>query len=134
MTKKEYAISLHDKKFNCCQSVACAFADELGIDEKILFQAGEAFGLGMGCELGTCGAITGAVLLAGFKNSDGNLVAPGTKAETYVLSKEILNQFLSKNGSLVCQELRGTLTNTPLRSCAGCIEDGVEIAANVLKL
>lgn len=38
MNKKELAIANHDKKYNCCQSVICAFADE----------AGEAFGLGMG--------------------------------------------------------------------------------------
>ena len=48
MDKKEKAIALHDKKFNCCQAVACAFASEVGMDEKTVFQAGEGFGLGMG--------------------------------------------------------------------------------------
>ena len=28
MTKKELAIANHDKKFNCAQAVACAFAKE----------------------------------------------------------------------------------------------------------
>ena len=33
MTKKELAIALHDKGYNCCQSVVCAFKDELGVDK-----------------------------------------------------------------------------------------------------
>lgn len=35
MTKKELAIAYHDKKFNCAQAVACAFAKEVGADEKL---------------------------------------------------------------------------------------------------
>ena len=31
MTRKEKAIELHDKGFNCAQAVACAFAEETGI-------------------------------------------------------------------------------------------------------
>ena len=30
MTRKEKAIELHDKGFNCAQAVACAFAEETG--------------------------------------------------------------------------------------------------------
>ena len=48
MDKKELAIAYHDKKFNCCQAVACAFAREVGVSEEVLFKAGEGFGLGMG--------------------------------------------------------------------------------------
>lgn len=48
MDKKELAIAYHDKKFNCCQAVACAFAGEVGVSEEVLFKAGEGFGLGMG--------------------------------------------------------------------------------------
>lgn len=134
MNKKELAISLHDQKYNCCQAVACTFADEIGVDKKTLFKAGEAFGLGMGCMGGTCGAIAGAVMLAGFKNSDGNLDAPGTKADTYKLSKEILKSFEAKNGSTICGELKGINTGKVLRSCPDCIMDAVEIAERVLKL
>ena len=67
------ALENHDKGYNCCQAVACAFCDLVGVDEETMFKASEAFGLGMGCMNGTCGAISGAVLLAGFKNSSANL-------------------------------------------------------------
>lgn len=134
MTKKELAIQLHNQKYNCAQAVACAFADEVGVDKKILFQACEGFGLGMGGMNGTCGAISGAVMLAGFKNSDGNIDNPATKASTYQLSKNILEKFAEKNQSTRCRDLKGIDTGNVLRSCPGCIEDAVEIVQEVLGL
>lgn len=134
MTKKELAISLHDKKYNCAQSVACAFAEEVGVDMEVLFKACEGFGLGMGCMEGTCGAISGAVCLAGFLNSDGNVGNPGTKASTYQLSKQIVEAFARKNQATICRDLKGVDTGKVLRSCPGCIEDAVEIVQEVLKL
>ena len=123
MTKKELAIANHDKKYNCCQAVACSFCKEIGVDEETLFKAGEAFGLGMGGMEGT-----------GFKNSDGQLNDPKTKAETYKLSREIVRRFEEKNGSLICRDLKGIDTGTVLRTCPGCIEDAVEIVQEVLGL
>lgn len=134
MTKKELAIAYHDKKYNCAQAVAMAFADEVGADKEMLFKVCEGCGLGMGGTEGTCGAITGAVILAGLKNSDGDLDAPATKASTYQLSKEIVAQFQKKNGSTICKELKGIETGKVLRSCPDCIMDAVEIAEHVLGL
>lgn len=134
MDKKELAIALHDKKYNCCQAVACAFCEEIGMDEATLFRIGEGFGLGMGCMEGTCGALSGAIMLAGLKNSDGNIDAPATKAETYKLSKELLQKFAEKTGSTVCKELKGVETGQMLCSCPDCIRIGVEVAQEVLGL
>jgi len=134
MTKKELAIALHDKKYNCAQSVACAFAEDLNIDPQILFKLLEGFGLGMGCTQGTCGAISGAIVLLGLKNSDGNLESPATKALTYQLSKELLLKFQEKNGATICRDLKGIDTGNVLRSCPGCIEDAVELIEEILKL
>lgn len=134
MTKKELAIAKHDIKFNCAQAVACAFAEEIGVDEKVLFTATEGFGLGMGGMEGTCGALSGAIMLAGLKNSDGNITDPGTKAETYKLSKEMVNRFKEKCGSTICKELKGIETGKVLCSCPDCICNGVEVVQEVLGL
>lgn len=134
MTKKELAIALHDKGYNCAQAVVCAFKDELGLDEEILFKAAEGFGLGMGCMNGTCGAVSGAVMAAGFQNSTANFDGPKSKLDTYKLSKEILDAFEKKNGSTTCRDLKGVDTGTILRSCPGCIEDAVDLVQEVLGL
>lgn len=134
MDKKEQAIKLHDRKFNCAQAVACTFAEEVRIPEETLFKACEGFGLGMGGMEATCGALSGAIMLAGMKNSDGNTDNPGTKADTYKLSKELVNRFEEKTGSTVCKELKGVNTGKVLCSCPDCIRCGVEVVQEVLGL
>ena len=134
MNKKEEAIELHNKKYNCAQAVACAFAKETGIEERILFQANEGFGLGMGCTQGVCGALAGAVMLAGFKNSDGNMDNPASKAATYQLSRQMLEAFKEKTGSTICKELKGIETGQVLCSCSDCVRAGVEVVEEILKL
>ena len=128
------ALDNHNKNYNCCQSVACAYCDLLGIDEATMFKAGEAFGLGMGNMEGTCGAIAGAVLLAGFKNSSANLEKPNSKASTYKLSAAILKAFEEKNGATLCHVIKARDTGNVLRSCSGCIEDAAQIAEDILNL
>lgn len=132
MTKKEAAIAYHDKNYNCCQAVVCAFAEETGIDQETLFKACEAFGLGMGGMDATCGALSGAVMLAGLKNSDGNLKNPSTKRDTYRLASEIVKRFKEKTGGTICRELKGVDTGKMLCSCPDCIRCGVETAEEVL--
>ena len=73
MNKKELADHLHNSKYNCAQAVLLAFADEIGEDKEVLFRISEGFGFGAGCGEGICGALSGAIMLAGLKNSDGNL-------------------------------------------------------------
>lgn len=134
MTKKELAIAYHDKGYNCAQAVVCAFSEELGVSHEVLFKAAEGFGLGMGCMNGTCGAVSGAVMAAGFQNSTANLDGPKSKLDTYKLSKEILDAFQQKNGSITCRDLKGVDTGVILRSCPGCIEDAVDLVSKVLGL
>lgn len=134
MTKQEKAIELHNSGYNCAQAVACAFAEELGVPEELLFSACEGFGLGMGGMEATCGAVSGAVMAAGLKNSSGDPKNPTTKAATYKYTREITGAFCEKNGTLVCKELKDVETGTVLRSCQDCIRDAVEIAERVLDL
>lgn len=65
--KVQEALGRHDRGYNCSQSVACTFCDELGFDEETMFRITEGMGLGMGSMDGTCGAIGAAAVLAGMK-------------------------------------------------------------------
>ena len=75
-TRVEKTIERHNKGYNCAQAVACTYCDLVGMDEESMFKATEALGLGMGGMEGTCGALTGACVIAGMKNSCGNLDNP----------------------------------------------------------
>lgn len=132
MDKKEYAISLHDRGCNCAQSVACAFAKELCVNEEILMKVSEGLGRGFGGMQGVCGALSGAVMVAGLKYADGNIEAPKTKQTTYGVADKMCKEFEAKCGSLICAELKGINGGKPLISCPECIKTGVEIAESML--
>lgn len=128
----EETIKKHDKGYNCAQAVACTYSDLVGLDEQTVFRLTEALGAGMGSMDGTCGAISGACILAGLKNSTANLEKPDSKGKTYKLSKAILDEFKKQNGSVICRELKGVETGTVLCPCSKCIEDAARLAEKIL--
>lgn len=127
-------LELQKQGYNCAQAVACAYCDLVDVDERTALRATEAFGAGMGGRETTCGAISGAVFLAGMKSADGIVGAPKSKLTTYKLSKTIVDAFLQKNETIICKELKekDPETGKPRRDCAGCIMDAAAIAEIVL--
>jgi len=130
-TRVEQALENHKNGYNCAQAVACTYCDIAGIDEDLMFKMIEGFGAGMGSMECTCGAVSGAIALAGMKNSNGS-DNPTSKAGTYQISKEILKKFEKMNGSVICRELKGIDTKKVLRSCDGCIRDAAGIIEEIL--
>lgn len=132
MTERmERAQSLHEKGYNCAQAVVCAYCDKFGLDEDTAFKMAEGFGLGMGI-MEVCGALTGAFMLAGQKNSGGCARAGETKAQTYKLNKALTAAFREKNGTCLCRELKGVTDGKVRRSCSGCIEDACQLVEEIL--
>lgn len=128
----EETIARHDRGFNCAQAVACTYCDLVGLDEKTMFAATEALGAGMGGMQATCGAVSGACVLAGMKNSCADLDQPKSKGSSYKLSRQIVAEFIEQNGSCVCKELKGVDTGVVLRSCPDCIRDAAALAEKIL--
>lgn len=131
-TRVEETIKRHDKGYNCAQAVACTYCDLVGVDEETMFKMTEALGLGMGGMAGTCGAVTGACVLAGMKRSTGNLDKPNSKGASYKLSKEIVRKFEEKNSSVICRTLKGVDTGEVLLPCSECIRDAARLAESVV--
>ena len=127
------ADELHRKGFSCSQSVAVACADMVDVPKEFLFKATEGFGAGMGTSDGVCGALTGGLLIAGLKNSTGNLVTPKSKAATMKISKAMMNSFREKCGAIICRELKGVDSGKMICSCPDCIKHGVEVVEENLK-
>ena len=50
---------------NCAQAVLKAFEDRLPVDADTLMKLGAGYAAGMGCMESTCGALIGAVMVAG---------------------------------------------------------------------
>lgn len=131
--RAEKSLELHQQGYNCAQSVACAFCDLTDMEKEQMFKVMEGFGAGMGGMRGTCGAISGAVAIAGMLNSKGSSQVR-SKVDTYQMARKIVAKFEEKNGATLCHELKGIETKKVLRSCDGCIKDAVEILEELLRL
>jgi C_GCAxxG_C_C family probable redox protein len=131
-TRVEEAERRHRSGYNCAQAVACTYCDLAGMDETTMFKLSEGFGGGMGSMAGTCGAASGACLLAGLKNSTGHLDHPDSKASTYRLSAAIMNAFEKDCGSCICRDLKGIGTGHALCSCPDCVRKGAELVETVI--
>lgn len=128
----EAACARHERGYNCSQSVACAFAERVGLDEGLVFRLAEGLGRGVGDTRGTCGALLGAGMVAGAVTSDANLDAPASKHETYDRVARISAEFERECGSTVCRELRGLDTGEVLTSCDDCVARAAAIAERIL--
>lgn len=128
----EKTIERHKKGYNCAQAVVCTYCDLLNAEEQDAFRMSEGFGAGMGGMESTCGALSGAIMLAGLKSSDGSMDNPKSKGSTYKLSKEIAKRFQEACGATVCKEIKGVDTGKPKYDCADCIRTAASIVEEVL--
>ena len=135
MDRADKASANHRNGYNCCQAVACVFAEETGMDESLLYKIGEGFGAGMGTTLGVCGAISGAAMIAGLMHSDGNTGHAGlTKAKTTRIAGIMQRRFAEEAKALICKEIKTGNNGKAFTSCDDCIRIAVKIAEEELGL
>ncbi len=120
--------------YNCAQAVLSAFSDELGLDADTALRLATGFGAGMARLQGVCGAVSGGIIAIGIRHGRGAGEDRTPTEETYRRARELMAQFESRHGTLVCSELLGGCDlNTPEgqqsfkeddlpnRVCAGCV-------------
>ena len=123
MDKKEQAVALKHKGYNCAQAVLCVFQNEVGLSEETLKGMGAGFGAGMGSMEATCGALIGAGILSGLKESPGKPIR-----ET---AKKLHQTFAEKCGATICKDIKGRDTGVAVCSCEGCVRHAVELVENL---
>ena len=122
------AVDRHNKGYNCAQAIACTYCDLFGVDEQTAYKMTEAFGFGMGTQ-SVCGALSGALVLAGLDGS-GGVEAPGkTKGATYKVARGLTAQFKDAAGALLCSELKGGSSKV---SCEDCIKYAAQMVEESL--
>lgn len=126
-SRAQKAVDYYAKSgYNCSQAIAVTYSDLLGLDPMVCFKGMEAFGSGMGgTRRGTCGAISGAIYLAGFITSTGHMDDDRknkSKKESYDLGGKIVKEFFEQNRTVTCGDLKETGSDK-FRSCLDCIAD-----------
>lgn len=103
--KVERARDLFLAGYNCSQSVAAAFAPEMGLDEKTVLRMASAFGGGLGGMRLTCGAASGMCLALSTINGYDEADDPEAKKHLYAQMRRLGEQFLAEHGTLICRDL-----------------------------
>lgn len=102
-------------RYNCAQAVACTYCEGTGLDEETLRDVAHAFGTGMGCMEGTCGALVGAGVVLSLRRRNRAAAMKGMRV--------LMERFAQRNGATLCRELKGIGTGCPLRECNDCVAD-----------
>ena len=132
--------------YNCAQSVAGAFAEEMGLPLETVTKLASGFGGGMGGMRETCGAVTGMFMAIGMLKGH---ALPGNNEEKtahYARIRALAEAFSAEHGTLICRDLLaslpGKLSQNPSertaeyyksRPCALYVEDAARIVEKMLE-
>lgn len=102
--RSAHAEAYFKQGYNCAQSVAAVFAQDMELDVPTAMKMTAGFGGGFGRLREVCGAFSGIVFVAGalYGNTD-----PAGKAAFYVEIQDLAEQFRTQSGkdTVICREL-----------------------------
>ena len=130
MSKLDLAMDFHAQGYNCAQAVALPFCEEMGLDAAVVKRATEGFGAGMGGRTQTCGALSGAIFVAGMLSA--SPTDPASKMDTYKVCGKMSADFVAHCGSGVCEVIKGLTGGEMLCSCNECIACGVKLVEDYI--
>ncbi len=119
-TRAEKAITNHKHFYPCSTAVLSAFSEDAGISESDAKKIAMPFA---GGRMGKCGAVLAAEYVLEKKF--------GSDAEEK--KRQFEQQFTEMNTTLMCKELKGSLTGKAVRSCRGCVTDAAELLEKMLE-
>lgn len=93
------------KGYNCAQSVLCAYAELLGLEEKTAAMLASGFGGGVSRLRELCGAFSAGVMILGMTEGYDAPEEREGKIALYKRVQELANRFRAEAGSLICREL-----------------------------
>ena len=96
--------------YNCAQSVAVAFCDVTGLEEKFAARMVSSFGGGMGRIREVCGAVSGMFFVLGLLYGYDTPGDDAAKKRLYTDVQALAGKFRESCGSIVCREI---LKNPP---------------------
>ncbi|MCC8097040.1 MAG: C-GCAxxG-C-C family protein [Eubacterium sp.] len=128
--KLNLAEQYYKNGYNCAQAVFCAFADELGLEEKAAYNLAEGFGGGFGGMQEVCGAFSGAAAVISYTIGKDKETG-SSRGEVYKAVRNAGELFKNEYDSIRCKEiLQG---NAPKAfQCGMKVKDAVLIVQNIL--
>lgn len=112
MTHSERALALFHSGANCAQAVFSAYSDKTGLAEDFALRLSAPFGGGIGRLREVCGAVSGMLMVAGLLMADSDISDNDKKMQNYAMTRELVEEFKSRHGSIICRELLGSLADS----------------------
>jgi C_GCAxxG_C_C family probable redox protein len=100
----EKAIALFKEGFSCSQAVLAAYSEQLGLEQETAMKLSAGFGGGMKMA-GTCGALTGGLMVIGLKHGHSEAEDKEGKKKLGELIKDFTARFKTKARAVTCREL-----------------------------
>ena len=147
---KDHARLAHEnfkKGYNCAQAVACAFCEEMGLEEAAVAKMVSSFGGGLGKQREICGAVSGAAFVLGVLRGYSDPAATTEKTEHYARIQDFSTRFKAEHETIICRELLKNLAlkkeHTPepdarteeyyrVRPCVRFVETAARIVEEML--
>ena len=143
--RTDMAVAKFQEGYNCAQSVAYSFCDDLQLEKDMVLKLACGFGGGMGRKQEVCGAVTGGIIVLGAKYGRGEQDDRAAAELTYQKARDLMERFTRKHNAFLCRELLGgcvllseegqkhfkenDLLNTV---CIPCIQSVVEILEGIV--
>ena len=116
MEHSEKAAGLFLSGYNCAQSVAVAFCDVTGQDEKLAARLASPFGGGMGRMREVCGAVSGMLMVLGALYDYDDPTEKDGKKQLYTDVQALADKFRAEAGSIICREILKNPASDPTPS------------------
>ncbi len=143
-TSVDQAMTLFQQGFSCSQAVLAAYAPDLDLPRETALAIAAGFGGGLGRCGEVCGAVTGGIMAIGLHIQS---IEPGptaAKENTYALTRQLIEEFKVRQGSILCRELLGCDISQPqglreareaqlfTQRCPLFVHDAAEIVATLI--
>jgi C_GCAxxG_C_C family probable redox protein len=144
-TKSETAAEKMTEGYNCAQAIFYAYCEDLQFEKDLALKIASGFGAGMGRKGEVCGAVSGGIIVIGFKYGSAEKYNRSAKERTYTKTRELIDQFQKRHGAFVCRDLlkgcdlmtkqgRRHFKEDDLlnRTCKPCVESVAEILDKIM--
>jgi C_GCAxxG_C_C family probable redox protein len=144
-TKTEIAAKKMTEGFNCAQAIFFAHCDDFQFEKDLALKIASGFGAGMGRKEEVCGAVSGGIMVLGFKYGSAEKKNRSAKEKAYRKTRELMDHFQKRHGTYICRDLlkgcdlmtkqgqrdfkKDDLLN---RTCKPCVESVVEILDKIM--
>lgn len=126
------AMNKFEKGYNCAQTVACTYADEIGLEEELIFRLTEGFGGGFAHMGHMCGVLSGLTMVESYRMCKDMEHMPEGKFVTYEQIQPLIQRFEAEMGYVNCHDILAHHDQTLIQGKKACCRACVKLACQIL--